>query len=454
MLALAMMMPAMMLTTACSSDDNAVENENNKKGYAIPVTVNVTREGDGTRTTYNETTKKLGFSSGDQLFVHGIHVTDNTPNSFGGFLTWVSEGTFTGTIVTQLPYTGTANDLFSSAYTVAATLLPNGYESYGFLSVDDPDNHHYGASLNPLGWDNAIATSTNLETAKALAVEQFSFECTVGYSSGSFVLSPSNAILNFTITGLTADDDVTVNITVGGSQMITDEVVTTDGSGNATFAIGVEGGWDLNNIALTVDGKAITLVSSSKELVAGHVYNISRSAAPTYKQASEATTSDYGMVVCNNGHLHDAKTAVPSGCTAVAVFGYILGSDRYAIALQDAEDASWNTITSNGGADTNCAVPGTWNVAKPNGANWYVATQPIYSGIFQNLGSTTSGNGGYSYDGTSNAFITTNVGGTALSGAYWTTTVYGSMFGRAFNASGLSQGGKAAIYKVRPVLKF
>lgn len=176
--------------------------------------------------------------------------------------------------------------------------------------------------------------------------------------------------------------------------------------------------------------------------------------APSYKLASEATTSDYGMVVCNNGHLHPAKTEVTGDCTAVAVFGYISG-DRYAIALQDASDATWNAITNSGSnAGTNCAVPGTWTVAKPDGANWCVATQPIYSGIFQNLGSTTSGNGGYSYDGTSNAFITEGVGGTALSSAYWTTTVYGSMFGRAFNASGLSQGGKTASYKVRPVLKF
>ena len=60
-LALAMMMPAMLLTTACSSDDDAIVNNpenNNQKGYAIPVTVNVTRQGDATtRAEYNESTK-------------------------------------------------------------------------------------------------------------------------------------------------------------------------------------------------------------------------------------------------------------------------------------------------------------------------------------------------------------------------------------------------------------
>ena len=51
-LALAMLMPTMLLTTACSSEDDVV-NSNianletvANKGYALPVTVNVTREGD------------------------------------------------------------------------------------------------------------------------------------------------------------------------------------------------------------------------------------------------------------------------------------------------------------------------------------------------------------------------------------------------------------------------
>ena len=100
-LAFAMMMPAMLLTTACSSDDDAVNNEinNNGKGYALPVTINVTRGGDATtRATYNETDKVLEFSSGDQLFVTG---TDGTAGAFAGTLTWVSDDTFSGTIYTE-----------------------------------------------------------------------------------------------------------------------------------------------------------------------------------------------------------------------------------------------------------------------------------------------------------------------------------------------------------------
>ena len=610
-LALAMMMPAMLLTTACSSDDDAVNNgiNNNEntagKGYALPVTINVTRGGDATtRATYDEGTKTLSFSSGDQLFVTG---TDGTAGAFAGTLTWTSGGTFSGTIYTANSYTGTADALLGSASTATATLLPAGYGSIGYLTVSGE------------GCNATLATDATkaFATSKADGVAQLSLEQASEYSSG-FELAPQNAILNFTVTGLTAGTPTAVSLTAG-STTISGSVtpVEVDYSGTATFAMAVAHSATANSLALTVDGTVVSL--GSHTLTAGKIYNqklrningagtmipagekwivygtgepsgwrltIAEGAtvtlhnvnlsdasivcmgnntiiladgttnsvtdaghiggpaimymggdgttltitgtgtlnvtggydnpaigpmsgscgnitiantvtltatagtgqskaittgtgggtvtiggvvyadgtgtpfiypipAPTYKLASEATASDYGKVVCNNGHLHPAKTEV-GDCTAVAVFGYISGSDRYAIALQDASStATWNAITSSGSnADTNCAVPGTWTVAKPNGANWYVATQPIYSDIFQNLGSTTSENGGYSYDGTSNAFITEGVGGTALSGTYWTTTLYGGMFGRTFDANGLYQANKGFSNNVRPVLKF
>ena len=88
--AFAMLMPTMLLTTACSSEDDMVNNTANntvenaevvaKKGYALPVTVNVTRQDDGTtRTTYTDNGNKTGtldFSEGDKLFVEGGHASD------------------------------------------------------------------------------------------------------------------------------------------------------------------------------------------------------------------------------------------------------------------------------------------------------------------------------------------------------------------------------------------
>ena len=137
--ALAMMMPAMLLTTACSNQDdvvnNTAENTVTNKGYALPVTVNVTRQGDGTRATFDGS--KLNFGAGDKLFVYG---SATAAGSFAGELTWQSGGTFSGTIYTQEKWTGTPDALFTAASegdNLTATLLPNYYESTGFLSINN-----------------------------------------------------------------------------------------------------------------------------------------------------------------------------------------------------------------------------------------------------------------------------------------------------------------------------
>ena len=264
---------ATLLTTACSReiiDDEIINDENiEQKGYPLPVTVNVTREGDdpATKATYNESTKKLEFSAGDQLFVNGYY--DTTVEDFAGTLDMVSEGTFSGTIYTKNKFTGTADALLAGANTVAACLLPDGYATYDYIRFTNSGKYNARDSYRA---NNAFATS------KATAVEQFSRERATSYSSGTgFTLSPANAILNFTITGLAAS--TSVDITLTGSGYSIDRSVTTDGSGNATFAIGgVWGGTNLNTLSLTVGGNAITLASGSKTLEAGKIYNVTRSA--------------------------------------------------------------------------------------------------------------------------------------------------------------------------------
>ena len=274
-LAMALLLPAMLLTTACSnSDDDAIVNNNEqtaKKGYPLQVTVNVTREGDeaATRASYNESTKKLEFSAGDKLFVTGSHAS---AGQFAGTLDMVSAGTFSGTILTQNEYTGDVSSLLTTAM---AVLLPSGYTDYDYLTINNDGT--YSATPNN---DNTKAFATS----KAAAVEQFSYEMAMGYSGG-FALSPASAILNFTISGLTASTTVDVTLTRSGSLTINGSV-TTDGSGNASFAIGVKGktamvpGTDFNDLSLTVGGNPITLASGSKELVAGKIYNVNRSVTP------------------------------------------------------------------------------------------------------------------------------------------------------------------------------
>ena len=289
-LAMAMLMPAMLLTTACSSsdDDDAVINhgETAQKGYAIPVTVNVTCEGFDatTRATYNDGTNKLSFSTGDKLFVSGVNASANVNTGwFAGLLEWQSGGTFSGTIYTQKEYTGSADALLAG--TERAVLLPAGYEDYGFLKVKNEGYH----MLFDTDYTKAFATST------AAGVEQLSLEEVFSYSSG-YALQPRNAILSFTINGLRPSAEVNVIFTNSRTNepLVINSKVTTDGSGTATFAVGVEGVLNnLKTISLRVDGKAITLPSDQK-LQAGHIYNIARWAVPEGTVSGKFTINDSG----------------------------------------------------------------------------------------------------------------------------------------------------------------
>ena len=399
-LAFAMLMPTMLLTTSCSSEDDLVNNNTTetvaKKGYALPVTVNVTRGDGATRASYNESTRKLEFSDGDQLFVEGSHAE---ADRFAGTLDYDAEsGKFSGTIYTESPYEGTIDDLLNGNY---ATLLPAGYESYDYLEIlDEGYEAHLGESAN-----NSFATS------KKLAVEQLSFE-TGEYTSGTgFTLNPCNAILNFTITGLTPSTKVTASLSEDGNPLFNIEGdVTTDGSGNATFAMGVFGTRDLNELSLTVAGNPVTLVNSSTELAAGKIYNISRNVL--------IVNPVVGQVIGDNGKNYaNAAAAEADGATAVAVIAYV-GSDTkdatfkngLAIALADEGEMRWSPAKST--CEGKTAI---------TGAKWCLPSEGQWPQMF----AANGGNGG-SYTGLNTTI--TNAGGTTLQegGYYWSSTEEGA----------------------------
>lgn len=294
-LALAMLMPTMLLTTACSSEDDLANNTLNsqpvaKKGYALPVTVNVSREGDkgSNRAAYNESTRTLSFSAGDKLFVSGQD--NNTAGSFKGVLTWVSGGTFSGSINTQNEYTGTADALLTDAAYVTAILLPAGYESYAFLSIED--------ETDCSAWVGMDLSKAFAPTKKA-AVEQFSYESAYSYSSG-FALAPQNAIVSFTISGLAANTEVAVLFKEAYDTGATPVNVTTDASGVATFAVAVDYNNYIDNYTLTVDGIDITLPAKTTEK--GHIYNITRNAIPG-ALIGQFSVSDTKKVYFSKGNL-------------------------------------------------------------------------------------------------------------------------------------------------------
>ena len=305
--ALAMMMPAMLLTTACSSEDDVANTSNiTNKGYALPVTVNVTRGDGATRATFDGS--KLNFGEGDKLFVEGVHIIEAEANRFAGTLTWQSGGTFSGTIYTQNEVPGTADALFTAASAsgiVKATLLPNGYESYNFLSIYNNGSDDLYDDVVAWSMQKAFVAS---ETAKATGVEQLSFERATTYSSG-FALAPANAILNFTISGLEAGaQDVTLSIDYGGLEYPVTGSVTPNASGVATFAIGVPVGANIKDMDnnLTVGTHNFTLPSSTTFTV-GKIYNITRNAIPG-ALISKFSVSSTDKVYFSKGNLQYTKS--------------------------------------------------------------------------------------------------------------------------------------------------
>lgn len=168
----------------------------------------------------------------------------------------------------------------------------------------------------------------------------------------------------------------------------------------------------------------------------GGDYNVDNT--HVYPTLSSATSDDIGKVVCAAGHLHEAKTEEPAACTAVGILGKVTETGHgLIIALHDAQLQTWRTIRSwetltqyagttlyllpdndaRGTKLTSYTTLGTTTVS-----NWAVGMHDDYNAIFINLGSTKENGANYTYDDNVNAFFTTGVYGSALSGKYWSAS--------------------------------
>ena len=215
---------------------------------------------------------------------------------------------------------------------------------------------------------------------------------------------------------------------------------------------------------------------TGKTYAAGNGYSVSWKMPDALLSA--ATTADYGMVVCSKGHLHPAKTAVPSGCTAVGILGKVTETGHGLIlALQDATKQQWSTINSWTTViptydntrlkllpdDAHGSLTSYTTLGSTMVSNWCVAQKSDYEAIFTNLGSTTGGSGGKTFDANVNAYITTGVGGTAMGGSeimdywYWSATEaeHDNERGCLFKGNYYwDYYPKANWFSVRPVLAF
>ena len=423
LLALAMMMPAMLLTTACSSDDDSIINNENinkqntaKKGYALPVTVKVTRQGDNTttRATYDANEMKLSFSEGDQLFVKGKDNSDGGAGQFAGLLSWQSGGTFSGTITTENPYSGTADQLFTEANDCNATLLPSGYDDYDYITYE----------RRAEGYDDDICIYTEKAFAltKKAAIEQFSsMEKSSEYNDG-FELEPRGAILNFNIIGLEKNKKVNVIINNLGAKPMEGKV-TTDETGCATFAIGIYTGYFIDMLDIldvSVGGYAINVSSSHKFPDAGIIYNVTRNVAFT-----NVTASDVGKLIGADGSIYSTQAAATAAnTTAVAMIAYVGNesncSHGLAIALENVGNGNtW---------DSAAGLCNAWNEStspkKVTGGTWRLPTIIDWQYMFIGCGASgsvednpTDGSYKMSYSGLATKL--NEAGGAALPASLW-----------------------------------
>ncbi len=236
------------------------------------------------KAVYAFETGKLSFSDGDKLFIRGMH---GGVGEFAGLLDYVSDNTFEGDIWALYPmyFPDHIEELFRDSDAVG-TLLPKGYEEYGYLSIAS-----YGSPILEVSEDKAFVTAFTPEEAKKLAVEQFSFEqgsyeWTGPYPEG-FVLHPQACVLNYSIGGLSADTEYSMNVTMASTEVdattcvttFTDEVVipgkvTTDADGYAYFAVGISP--RLNATYTFFIGTDAKVSLSNRTLSAGSIYNVSR----------------------------------------------------------------------------------------------------------------------------------------------------------------------------------
>ena len=187
---------------------------------------------------------------------------------------------------------------------------------------------------------------------------------------------------------------------------------------------------------------------------------------------SEATSKDYGKVVCSEGHLHEAKKMPPEGCVAVGILGKVTKKGHgLIIALEDARSQTWNTIN---GWNTVSKYAGTKLKLLPDDnarsrdlpsftklgstavSDWCVAQKSDYSDIFKNLGSESSGKDGYVYDKNVNAYINIKKSifeHQSLYSEYWTATESTRFDGWAFDDYWIYKTKSMEIH-IRPVLGF
>lgn len=258
---------ALMLTASCNQEDNEIIDEPAATTvHSIEVTVPVTADA-STRASYTAGAATT-FEAGDKLY---IKVRDGETYTYVGVLDNSAEAVnkFTGTLYKTAGTDYSGSDIITDCTSLEATLLPSGYdENYYVLTKS-------GETVTGLTVEPTKAFSSAATKAGAVPQVANASYSTTGSGAKTITLTPQNAVLYYTLSGLAKSTAVTVSVsdgttTVSGS-------VTTNSSGAASFAVGVApGGTTKSYMMKKGDEQTIEFRAA---LSANKVYNITRSAA-------------------------------------------------------------------------------------------------------------------------------------------------------------------------------
>ena len=440
-----------LMTAACSNDDNDLTTPQPQKAEGITITAQLAPKTDGATTrAVSDGGTKIVVEWAENEHIAILYTVGSTKKVADAEITAV-DGSGAATITFTVDG-GTTNDTpCTLVYPLSAAKDDKRgvKDAATLLAAQDGT---LNANLDVRVGEGTIQTTTPGLTVTTQPAAQF-------------------AIFKFTLSGPSIDATHPLVIKDNASNKTITTVTPASTASSVYVAMPAAASKAYKFVVITADNKYIK--SGTATIEAGKYYRTPLTLEPRYPLDLRSATAewDLGAVVCDDGKMYMEKKAVTG--TAVGILGKVTATGHGLIlALQDAPKQSWNTINS---WDSRTDFADTELKLLPNGAhgsltsyfwfvrsvsdlipvsNWCVAQKDDYSAIFQNLGSTDVNSNGTTYDGNVNAYITTGVGGTAMtSNNYWSATEYDVNFAWNFGYS-WAELGKTNSLNVRPVLGF
>lgn len=308
-----------MVSGACSSDDNLVDNgaaDGATAARGVTVTVGAgiaddaaTRSAvvNGTDAVTGKTTRTLTFTTGDKLYVYckinnknykagmlsmlGEPTNDGKKATFSGVMTAYEKGDGLNSKYYPNPYYDFGEDPLNGT---TATLIHDGMKSY----EESEEDYDYGISnKGVISFDQNSASDVETLMTKWLKV-------TGDYVSGSGYTLTAGAIFNCTFTGLEAGTGYDLHLwyPVGGGYYSggTYCEFTTDENGTATVAFAPvytdNMSWEID--ILKSNNTVGTISLGERAFEAGKIYNVSRHwTGEAFSKTIDLSTINHDLLV-------------------------------------------------------------------------------------------------------------------------------------------------------------